>query len=292
MQLQHYVRQPDDQAKSLWYRPVAVTVSADRLIVDLRGCRLYSLTEAYRYSPHAAFLQLRADPAELADFVKTWGPLFVLPGKMGLETLGWYNAPLEDIETYWLFQRFLRTKLDLLQAFKRNWLEPEKSRQALDRFLSAETDVIKRGYERYASPLDNTLSFEGSDAQLFGLNTKQLKTHLSPPGGGSLKDWQLNLALYILHSFRIETTLIPNITSRRRQIIPYWYLGSLWDAFHWMIWSDYNRQRPLGICFECGKVFASESAHRRKYCSPKCGHRVAVRSYYQKSRRRRPRRGR
>jgi len=280
-----------DLPNSVWYRPKTVTIDNGRLIVDLKECKLYSLTRAYRYSPHAEFLRLSADPKKLADFVRWWGPLVVVPGTVGLETLGWYNAPLEDIETYWLFQRFLRTKVDLLHAFKMNWSEPEKLQQALDAFLSCERTVVERGFERYASPLDNLHSDRGDTTELLGLNTKQLKMRLSPPGGKPLDIRQLDMAIYILHSFRIETTLFPNITSRRREVAPYWYLGSLWDAFLWMIWSDYYRQRPLGVCFECGTVFASGSAHRRKYCSLECGHRAAVRSY-DREKRKRHRRGR
>src|SRR5438876_11942138 len=120
MLIQNHVKMLD-LGNSVWYRPSAVSVSDRRLVITVNEGDLYNLADAYRYQAHAGFLQLSAGAGELCRFVKRWGPLFLVRGTELPRSIGYFHPPLDDIETYWLFQRYLRAKLDMLHAFEKHW---------------------------------------------------------------------------------------------------------------------------------------------------------------------------
>src|SRR5207249_4776985 len=64
-------------------------------------------------------------------------------------------------------------------------------------------------------------------------------------------------------------------------------VNTLQEAIRWMFWHDIAGRRPLTFCVECGTAFVPESAHARTFCSYACAHRVAVRQWRKKSKRRR-----
>jgi hypothetical protein len=69
---------------------------------------------------------------------------------------------------------------------------------------------------------------------------------------------------------------------RKPQVEAHWSVPTLQHALEWMVWYDVLNQHSLVFCRDCGEPFRAQSAHRRKYCTEECAHRVAARKWRRK----------
>ena len=89
---------------------------------------------------------------------------------------------------------------------------------------------------------------------------------------------------FVLETYPIVIPLRLKVARHKKGFIlqARWLLDNLETALRWMVWYDAFRTDPVLCCEECRKFFKPESAHKRKYCSPDCGRRVAARNWRRK----------
>ncbi len=264
MQLQHYV---NDMKPGFWPRCHEVSIRKDQVSCVLAVDRAYDLVRAYKLDPHLRLIQCDTDD-KLLSFVRTWGPLYY---SMDEFARGVCSAPLSQ---YRIFQRWLRGLVAVLSAFKHSTGE----REALGEFITSESDEWRSS--PVASPGSEPLSLSALRSQ-FAMQT-------------DIPSWVKNSGLSDVRSaleFLVGTTAFggrPQLDCVRRAgkrvVEAHWNVFSLEEALRWMVWYDEFTQHPLICCEACRRVFRSETAHARKYCSYECAHRVAAREWQRKQR--------
>jgi len=231
---------------------------------SLATSKRYVLTESYEDDLHIHFANAETDQA-LTEFVCDWGPLYITT-----EQRGAVSMPLNYCRA---FQRWLRTLVDLLAAFRHAAGEQE----ALQKYIIAEIE-----YGRSSPlPIDESMSLVALRHR-FGIS-------------GDIVDWVKGLNLRLVRSasdFLVSfaavgpkfSHLVCRRKGARRQVEASWIISSLEDALRWMVWYDEFTRHPILCCQECRKVFRGKSAHVRKYCSPECAHRATGRNWQRKMR--------
>lgn len=228
--------------------------------------RTYDLIEAYPRRPHLAFLKLKTD-RDLVSFVQTWGPLDLVRGRRRDELQ--QGVSVKPVKEYWLFQQWLKTLVRLLGAFKRSRHE----RKFLLEFLAADFE------SEQASPIAAP-----GDPSSLGLILKAFFSLKEDPVGwieqADLKSVRKAVA-FVLDSTPLVTgaSLQAIWKGRRPEIRTRWNVDTLLDALRWMVWHDEWIHHPLLFCQACDEPFRPQFSHRRLYCSPACGHRVAARKW-------------
>jgi len=228
----------------------------------------YDLTQAYENDLHIRLANAKTDD-DLIAFVRGWGPLYLTEEE---ERSGVAYLPLSRVR---VTQRWLRALLDLLNAFKR--AEDEKA--ALKEFISAECEYERNSPFPQVPPEPIALS---SLRSRFGISGNVLEW----VKGRNIK--AVRAATDFLVPFAQVGPGFAHFTLRRQQhrrVEATWMAPlSLEDSLRWMIWYDEYTKHPLVCCPECRNVFRAETAHARKYCSYKCGHREAARNWQRKKR--------
>lgn len=242
-----------------WPRCRDVILRGDVLHCTLDYSQSYGLVEAYKYDPHIRFANAKTEQ-DLIAFIRAWGPPFVNPETSGMMflSLGACRA----------VQQWFRAIFDLLAAFRR----AEGEREALLEFVEAEYATVR--------------SFPVEVVESNSLLALRNEFHVT----GSIPEW---IEGANLRSIRVATDHVieklpvgplgAHLVCRRdrnhRHIEAGWNIPDLQNALHWMVWYDEFTQHPIICCKECRKVFRSETAHTRKYCSPDCAHRATGRAW-------------
>lgn len=125
MQMQHYVNAIGEGG---WPRGQEVCLRDGQLCCLRTPDKRYDLVEAYARSPHLQFLKCATDD-QLVAFVKTWGPLSLAPQEWSVPGLSSLS-----VNSYRVFQRWLKAVVKLIDAFKNSANE----REWLQEFLAAE----------------------------------------------------------------------------------------------------------------------------------------------------------
>lgn len=250
MQVQLYVNaiKPGE-----WFRCRDVQVSAGELVWEADWERRYMLANAYRLAPHVRFLNLKTD-RDFRDFVTTYGPLT--------------NDPRHTLASYQRFQAWLRATLMLIKALERSRKGLGPLRDALAEFFR----VTPEG--------------QPSEGLVPGYNWESLLAEFSVPYDPA--EWVPRSDLSLVRAVArvcLKDGLWANggldVALRRGgvEVTAGWSIFNLRDALIWMCWHDLYRRRPLVICDECRTVLQTNTAHKRKYCSTECAHRVAAREW-------------
>jgi CGNR zinc finger protein len=262
----------------------SVEVKGTRLRCLLDSQRAYDMTMAYRYRPHVDFLNLKTD-RDLAGFVRRWGPLWVP-----------FNSPVSEVvhdkREYWAIQRQLKALLNLSGAL--NSKDAPALGAAILEYVNVhdkkESPAIKRKPRRWGFPaLSLSLVHTLSHKHDFFANDTALERALKHP-----REWVPKIPLSELRS--VAAQCIESSLAATSQLSVTWRNGraevgwkpdalNLQDALRWMLWHDLAGSRPLASCLGCGTAFLPDSEHARKFCSPECAHRVAVREWRKRERR-------
>jgi len=240
-------------------------------------CRLaphaYHLLEAYECSPHLRFLKCKTDQ-DFVSFVRRWGPLDLTQRDIDC---GISRKPLE---LYRILQRWLEAVVRLMDAYRNS--DDDKGgecREWLPKFLSAEFAL--RRQENWKSSTQTELEFtmrgicgirEGEDTLSWIRSADLQMIRLAVEY--VLRNTPLVLGVYLACGRR----------DRKPQVEAHWTVPTLQYALQWMVWYDVFNHHSLLFCHEekCRKPFRAENAHRRKYCSEECAHRVAARKWRRK----------
>ncbi len=243
-----------------------------RLALD----RAYELAAAYTYAPHTAFMNLRSNE-DLAKFVSSWGPLRLSDAERanGLSTM--------RLDWCWAFQRRFAAYGRLLDSFG-NAAEERTSLQEFVATAEEESRVRELGSRAHATVFlanwiltdrpDQQLAETASGAEIFD---QVVSPWLEKAESESIRGGVAHLIEYL--SFAPSACLKAEWKGRRPRITANLGLDNLEDALEWMIWNSYWLKNPLMFCKECHKAFRPETAHRRKYDTPKCAHRATARRW-------------
>ena len=255
MQLQHHVNAPNP---GNWARTKGVALYNGWIVCVLDHDRVYSFADAYRYAPHVKFLNLKTD-LDLARFVRTYGPLYP-PGSDEL------RVRQEETKLWWSFQRRLKARVNLLEAFRRSKTDPDRLRGALLEHLRVNLDEWK----------DHPgLSHWGFICGQLSV-TQEPEEWVSQAGLPLIRD----AASYcIRRSFSFRVALQATWKDRRPELLAAPEALILLEALEWMVCEDEVRRHPLLFCQECGTAFRPPTRHARKFCSYDCAHRVAARKW-------------
>jgi hypothetical protein len=260
MQLQHHV---NNLPPGYWPRCRDVTIRGGLLHCGLNLKDLYNLTDAYSDHPHVSFLRMQTEE-DLRNFTLMWGPLVRSDFSRGeIKT---------PVAWCWSYQRRLAALVKLSNAIRNR----EKERAALEEFVTAEWE------------------HEG----LFSLDARNcwslfILARFFPAGQdpmASLRDAEMRTVRVAAIGMIRATPVVACSASfdvklaRRPEIVARWTIDTLDNALRWMAWRDEWRGQPLSYCAECDEAFCPASKHRRKYCSYKCGHKVAARRWARKRR--------
>lgn len=258
MKVQNHVNSPEGS----WPRGKTVSIRDGQVHCELAMDRAYDLVESYGRDPHLAFLRLKTE-RDLVFFIQTWGPLYrtYAEGTSGVTVL--------PVKTYWTFQRWLKAVVNLLGAVK----ERSAERKSLQDLLDAELEMWE----------SSSLYRPGGVPSLH----YWLKVYLQLTG--DLSNWiqQANLhSVRIAVSFALKnsvnvrgTSLLARWPAGQPQIVARWNVDDLKEALVWMVWHDEWSQHPLLFCQACREAYRPKTAHRTKYCTPECAHRVAARNW-------------
>lgn len=247
-------------APGFWPRCKTVSIAGNRLDCTLDSARTYSFTDAYRYAPHTQFLNLKTEAA-LVDFVRTWGPLYLIHHKRRSE-------PVSEIDVYWRFQRWLAGLVKLAQRFERARSEQESLRESLQEFVRAEGE------------------WNGGDIGIVSLSLLY-KVPQDPDQWIPKADEALIrkvAAFCIESSLHVSVGIRATLRTRHCEVSAGPEVRTLQDALKWMYWQDVSLRRPVLCCPECRTFFSPTTAHARKFCTSECAHRVAARNCARKRR--------
>jgi hypothetical protein len=259
MKVQHHVYTLEP---GLWPRGRDVSLEGDQIRLRWTMDHSYDLVEAYPRFPHLRFLKCKTDQ-ELVSFVTSWGPLNLTAEERVLGTSSM------AVNSYRVFQRWLKAVVSLIDGFKNS----REERQHLQEFLAAELACCQ---ESLVKPIGNQSEMGFAFRQAFGITEDTTswieRTDLQRVRAAA--GYILSITPFVrgagLECGRKEGK--PHVEAR-------WSVDTLEDAFRWMVWQDEFIQHPLLFCRECSEPFRALSKHRRKYCSPECGHRVAARKW-------------
>lgn len=249
-----------------WPRCRTVALSDDVLHCSLALDRRYVLTEAYKYDLHIRFANAKTDH-DLIQFVLAWGPLDLSDGQMVSSDA---SFSLSDFRT---FQRWLKAVLDLLAAFK----SADGERIALREFIEADYEQERNS----PASLDEPISW------------MMLKQEFAITG--AVVAWingaaigEVRAATDLLLPLVVVRPVSGDFLFRRRrnrgEVEARWAIDNLREALFWMVWYDEFTKHPINCCQECRKVFRSDTAHARKYCSRECAHRATGRNWQRRRR--------
>ena len=280
MQYQHHV----NIEEGFWPPGENVSIRDGQIYCELAMVRAYDLVESYRRDPHLAFLRLKTE-RELVSFIQTWGPLY----RFSQEEVAGTVIPAK---TYWTFQRWLKALVNLLGACKRCHGE----REALWEFLEADSEksdtvavhIPGKGHLQQPILKDRNevlriLRGTGNPTvlQVKLLHFFSLRHDLAKwLDQANLSDVRMAVSLTLEETPRVKgASLLVRWSARRSQIVPRWEVDDLMEALEWMVWHDEWSQHPLLFCQACREAYRPKTAHRTKYCTPECAHRVAARNW-------------
>jgi hypothetical protein len=250
-----------------------VIADGDQLRCRWTAQRTYGLVESYSRFPHLQFLKCETDQ-QLASWVRAWGPIHLTERELGRDG----GVVLSPISRYRILQRWLKASANLINAFRNSRCEA----YWLKEFLSAEFDLWgELPGARDVEPFDKMSVMEWAFKNKFGIS-EDTTNWLQRAGSRSISD----ATAYVLDltPFASGTGLTCTTKDGKPHIEAGWKLASLQEALRWMVWYDEFRQRSLIFCEECSEPFRTTSAHPRKYCGAKCGHRVAARNWQKRHR--------
>jgi len=237
--------------------------------------------------PHLDFLQV-SDESGLVQFVKSWGPIVMNPeervtGECALR-----------LGQYWLAHRYLTRVVDLLAAFRRGSGES----YGLGRFLelrSISLNVVKaeaevRGwrvpedaeYLRWLNSFFDTVSKLPMVRDDIGMRTGEEEQIAKMLETAPLTYVRRLLDHTISSWFPVSIVsqpIRPKSAGKRRTLVPRIHAEELVKLLEYRIFLDEWSDHPLHKCDECGRLFRSETRHRRRYCGPDCANRVSSREY-------------
>jgi len=260
----------------MWPRCKGVTIDDDCIVCEIDQENAYDLADAYKDAPHSHFLNC-SSPAELCEFIETYGPLF-LATKDGRPVLLPRDdkQPLKSLAFYWKFQRWLKSLLKLIRALK----DSTGVRQAMIDFFDADLaadrgDLNLRSF-RHEAPA--------------GLRLAQFMKMRDPQSAMGLGEWLRNMpesfvldaAAVLVHaSIVVRSRLLVRRKGMRkgRAVLARPVLVNLGQAIEWMCWEDEFLKNPLEFCQACERSFRPKSGHRRKYCGNKCAQKMASKEY-------------
>jgi hypothetical protein len=256
-----------------WIRCRRVEIQGTDLRSELALDRPYDLAGSYQRGPHIQLMNCRSDK-EISGFVRAWGPLYLRCGQECNEYQ--MGFAVRSLEEYRAHSRWLRAVKRLLDAARGMCDE----RESLLEFLMAElamdqvSPIHRSGSVpfshlalqlRYCPQVDLIPWVETCDRLLLKhLLAWCIQAHIRAPAPG--------LRVYA--------------QSDKLKVVPSYKLTSLWDALTWMIWFDEWNACPSLACRACNNVFRPLTLHKRKYCSPTCAHRVAVRTWRDRNQKR------
>jgi hypothetical protein len=250
-----------------WYRCKRVEFHANMATWELSQAGRYALLEAYEKAPHRQFAAA-ANDEQLRAFVKAWGPL-----RARLDA--WSGS--DSIADY----RHERDRLVLKVKLLASVAQPERQREVL---------------------LD-LAGFRGRDSSMsdFEIPLKALRMHFPIPGecplgidphiqpwleGATQNDIQKATEL-LVSIVRLRSDL-PGFTvvkeGRRSVVRASLGIDTLGAALEWMVWQDVFQQRRFQFCERCRQLFLPDSRHVMRFCSERCAHLEAARTYAQRKR--------
>lgn len=234
-----------------WMPGKDVRIEGDRIFCTRDHGREYSFLDAFSRGAHIRFLSLTTDK-EMEGFIETWGT------PQGGRILEVENLVISSA-VCWKYHAWLKALAILLQTI----LKHPSSKLLLVEDL-ASYKAADNNYWSSGTPLD--------------INSYTYDLKHSP-----LVEVQQEVSAEIEASVESRTRLsVVWDRSKKPELITQWELNDLGEALQWMVMADFSRERPLTFCSECGTPFRPETAHKRKFCSYGCAHRVAVRVWRRK----------
>jgi hypothetical protein len=257
-----YHKHVTDESSPTWSRCNRVELKGEDLVYMLDPDRRYNLLDK-RPQRYIRFLNLRTDQ-DLMGFVKTWGPLFV--EELSITNKEFWGRSSRAL--FWDFKSKLTSELELVQSFRSG--DREGLEAALLKYISATdgwTSTITQG---------KTTSTASELSLLFtGRRTENPKDWISKADISRLRE----VASWCVGSFSLEFAASASWRNKRPQLTWEPRITSLAAAIQWELWDSAIGAPPLTMCEECRTVFLPETAHPRKFCTPKCAHRVAMRMW-------------
>jgi hypothetical protein len=225
--------------------------------------RAYDLVDAYTYAPHIEF----ANCDDFQSFLLAWGPLLHTESKLDWRVV--------QVSQYQACKGFLRAMMRMISACK----GLQDQRESLIDFLTAEVNMVESGTTR--NLLKQAISIDlVSDLSL----PTQIIDPFEWARSASILEVRKALAVCVENWVRAPSRWGLRVDRHGRDLLikPSFELFSLWDAMKWMLFFDeWNRRAPI-LCQECPRIFRSETAHERKFCTPECAHRAANRKWRRK----------
>jgi hypothetical protein len=291
-----------------WLRGQPACVRADK-IHCLLGRETYDLVESYSHSPHLLFIKCKSDQ-ELARFAEKWGPIYLTQAQLAR---GVSEVPIEH---YRVLRSWLRAVVYLMDAYRGSVDDDGREcRRYLEGFFLAER--LRQHYRKDLGPVRvEEIGFHLQQAELGILSDEPINSNFKSASeevpkmvgeswlefcirgeygiAGDTGSWirgaDVRMVRGAVQTVLRHTSLVLGVyldcgeRGGKPHIEARWTLGSLEQALSWMVWYDVLNQHSLLFCRneKCCKPFRAESAHRRKYCSEECAHRVAARNWRRK----------
>jgi hypothetical protein len=246
-----------------WPRGAEVSISDGKIRCALAFHSQYDLVKSRSYSPHIKFLNARTDQ-ELLNFVRTWGPLYIVHGAPDMELER--GISVRPVSEYRAFQRLLRALVNLLLSCGEGRLD---GRKCLVEFLAAENELCGFSTQTGEPPMNSSLR----RAFCRGMNPSEWIAQSS-------ESQVRNAVAFVL---QVECSAIVRLSvehdGKQFQIEPKWQICTLQEALRWIVWNE-----RVASCQECGEIFAVTS-YRWKYHSEECAHRATDRAWRANKRR-------
>jgi len=303
--MQHYVNKVGD---GKWPRGQQASACGGKIHCVL-GRESYDLVEAYLHSPHLDFLEWESDQ-DLAQFVEKWGPIYLTQAQLAR---GVSEVPIKH---YRVLQSWLRAVVYLMDAYRNSADDNGREcRRCLEVFFLAER--LRQHYRKDPAPVTiDEISFGLRQAELGILSDEPIDSNFrsaSEQPSEAVTQSELEFGIRVQYGITEDTgswirrsdlemvrgaveTVLRNTSlvrgmyldcsdrNGKPHIEAHWTVPNLEQALPWMVWYDVLNQHSLLFCREekCRKAFRAKNAHRRKYCSKKCAHRVAARNWRNK----------
>jgi hypothetical protein len=248
-----------DHVTSHWPRCSSVELQGEYLVCVLDSERRYDLADN-RAQRHVRFLNLKTDE-DLVGFVRAWGPLWL--GGSDQEPNG--KIPRSWC---WAFQAKLIAEVGLVQSFKSR--DKAALKDALSKYVAA-----KDGWRDAKVPRTTAFTESVYSRLITSDDGVQSEEWIPKAGLSALRE----AAAKCVSTFGLDFTLRAMWTDGKPQLEWKPRIQTLADAIQWQLWNSFTGARPLTICEECQRAFLPDDAHARKFCSHKCGHRVAMRMW-------------
>jgi len=231
----------------------------------------YALPEAYKHDLHIQFANADTDK-DLIAFVRNWGPLSLSEAEKRT------SAASVSLSKLRAFQRWLKAVQGILAAFKR----AKGEREALRQLLEAEYEWESYSPSPHPEPVSWSLLRAWLTAQRMEM-TGTIADWLSSAGIASVRSVTEPILSHVA-AWPITGEFVFQRRRNRGEVEARWAIDDLKDALRWMVWYDEFTKHPIICCQECRKVFRSETAHARKYCSYECAHRATGREWQRRKR--------